>query len=680
MDEHLRCIGRPLSLVVETCIHLLYSHALKEEGLFRIPGSSVKIKRLKYAINAWFVTLASQSELVNDQLYQTRTDLACDHSSLLAIHNIFRDIACHGQQTAWIQALNNPHMNNASYGFNNISSTILEVNNSSNINETTPAYDVHTIAGLLKLYLRELPEPLFTYNLYHQWIDTAARNLDKSRDGDKNEKDLLSALCELVNQLPKSNRNNLGYLIRFLHLLTSYKESNKMTATNLAITMAPSLIWAPSSGKHLVDAHQHNVDISSQIHNDDMQSLSKQINNVGLSTSLNALVIENLIKYAEDIFPEPVQFNIPLLDHVQTMQYPKDQCDRLMERGTKSISPTGLSTASSSSFSSASSNQAINEVRSKIKQATTPSCTTNENLPKSQKPPPIPPHPSARSLVRTNRALPVNGFKQHAPPIPNIANKPSSNDKPTVNINNDLGKESPNLNTLTPAYRPPASLRGTGTIALQTSTKIRPNVPPPSRPNIQYSEQTDDVSRHRTNSKESDGSPHSSRSQSSGKLGDDYVEINRLDLEELGLVDYPNTESTLIPQDTPVFIETSPTFTDISPVISIDTVSGEDISFENDSQSLEHSWTECSAEEDRPNTFAKNPTCGENSTNPDIVDECKLGEPCIKSDVSADKANNRATDNPVSANEINKNSKQKPERPARPPRSFSPKTAQSTLL
>lgn len=33
--------------------------------------------------------------------------------------------------------------------------------------------DPHAVAGTLKLYLRELPEPLLTFNLYREWLEAA---------------------------------------------------------------------------------------------------------------------------------------------------------------------------------------------------------------------------------------------------------------------------------------------------------------------------------------------------------------------------------------------------------------------------------------------------------------------------------------------------------------------------
>lgn len=36
--------------------------------------------------------------------------------------------------------------------------------------------EVHTVAGLLKLYLRELPEPLMTFRLYEPFITAVRRS------------------------------------------------------------------------------------------------------------------------------------------------------------------------------------------------------------------------------------------------------------------------------------------------------------------------------------------------------------------------------------------------------------------------------------------------------------------------------------------------------------------------
>uniref|UniRef100_A0A8C5GWN1 Rho GTPase-activating protein 17 n=1 Tax=Gouania willdenowi TaxID=441366 RepID=A0A8C5GWN1_GOUWI len=99
--------------------------------------------------------------------------------------------------------------------------------------------DPHAVAGALKSYLRELPEPLMTYQLYDDWILASSVS-----DPDKR----LQALWVVCDKLPKSNKTNLRYLVKFLSKLTQDSEANKMTPSNIAIVLGPNLLWAKTEG------------------------------------------------------------------------------------------------------------------------------------------------------------------------------------------------------------------------------------------------------------------------------------------------------------------------------------------------------------------------------------------------------------------------------------------------
>lgn len=53
----------------------------------------------------------------------------------------------------------------------------------------------------------------------------------------------LQALWTVVHKLPKANFDNLSYLIKFFHILSKNHEVNRMSPHNIAIVIAPSLIW-----------------------------------------------------------------------------------------------------------------------------------------------------------------------------------------------------------------------------------------------------------------------------------------------------------------------------------------------------------------------------------------------------------------------------------------------------
>ncbi|XDV44619.1 hypothetical protein PO909_012871 [Leuciscus waleckii] len=135
--------------------------------------------------------------------------------------------------------------------------------------------DPHAVAGALKSYLRELPEPLMTYQMYDEWIQ--ASNVS---DPDKR----LQALWVTCDQLPKNNKANFRYLIKFLAKLAQESDVNKMTPSNIAIVLGPNLLWAKTEG-----------------------SLAE----MAAATSVHVVtIIEPIIQHADWFFPEDVEFNV----------------------------------------------------------------------------------------------------------------------------------------------------------------------------------------------------------------------------------------------------------------------------------------------------------------------------------------------------------------------------------
>jgi len=96
--------------------------------------------------------------------------------------------------------------------------------------------DPHVVAGILKLYFRELPNPLFLYNLYPAIVKSAQIT-------DNEEK--IKYICSLLSSLPRPHRLTAKVLFHFLADVVSNSQVNKMTASNVAIVMAPNLIRDP---------------------------------------------------------------------------------------------------------------------------------------------------------------------------------------------------------------------------------------------------------------------------------------------------------------------------------------------------------------------------------------------------------------------------------------------------
>ncbi|KAM4532380.1 rho GTPase-activating protein 24 isoform 1-T1 [Fundulus diaphanus] len=95
--------------------------------------------------------------------------------------------------------------------------------------------DVHTVASLLKLYLRELPEPVIPFQKYEEFLANA-RLLGKDDEMGMKE------LKRLVESLPPVNYNLLKYICRFLDEVQSYSGVNKMSVQNLATVFGPNIL------------------------------------------------------------------------------------------------------------------------------------------------------------------------------------------------------------------------------------------------------------------------------------------------------------------------------------------------------------------------------------------------------------------------------------------------------
>ncbi|KAK5613638.1 hypothetical protein CRENBAI_018497 [Crenichthys baileyi] len=95
--------------------------------------------------------------------------------------------------------------------------------------------DVHTVASLLKLYLRELPEPVIPFSKYEDFL-TCAQLLAKD------EEEGIQELGNQVNTLPLPNYNLLKYICKFLDQVQSHCNENKMSVQNLATVFGPNIL------------------------------------------------------------------------------------------------------------------------------------------------------------------------------------------------------------------------------------------------------------------------------------------------------------------------------------------------------------------------------------------------------------------------------------------------------
>ncbi|KAK3578728.1 hypothetical protein CHS0354_010110 [Potamilus streckersoni] len=195
--------------------------------------------------------------------------------------------------------------------------------------------DQHTVAGALKQYLRELPEPLLTFDLYPEFLAVCQKPQDQR----------LQALWSVIDKLPKPNYNNFRYLIKFLSKLAERSDVNKMTPSNIAIVIGPNLIWSQGeTGPNMA------------------------------TTGVLSNLVELIIMHADWFFPGEVEFSCTMYSEVTSPVTKKDsQNDQSYDH---------------SKLERTASNQSVSDRTSSSSQGT-PSYTNNETTSPGQTVPAI---------------------------------------------------------------------------------------------------------------------------------------------------------------------------------------------------------------------------------------------------------------------------------------------------
>uniref|UniRef100_A0A3Q1J9J7 Uncharacterized protein n=1 Tax=Anabas testudineus TaxID=64144 RepID=A0A3Q1J9J7_ANATE len=93
--------------------------------------------------------------------------------------------------------------------------------------------DIHSVGSLCKLYFRELPNPLLTYQLYDRFSEAVSAATDEER---------LVKIHNVIQQLPPPHYRTLEFLMRHLSRLATFSSITNMHTKNLAIVWAPNLL------------------------------------------------------------------------------------------------------------------------------------------------------------------------------------------------------------------------------------------------------------------------------------------------------------------------------------------------------------------------------------------------------------------------------------------------------
>ncbi|XP_027714908.1 unconventional myosin-IXa isoform X5 [Vombatus ursinus] len=99
-------------------------------------------------------------------------------------------------------------------------------------------YNIHVIASVFKQWLRELPNPLMTFELYEEFLRAM---------GLQERKETIHGVYSVIDQLSRTHLNTLERLIFHLVRIALQEDTNRMSANALAIVFAPCILRCPDT-------------------------------------------------------------------------------------------------------------------------------------------------------------------------------------------------------------------------------------------------------------------------------------------------------------------------------------------------------------------------------------------------------------------------------------------------
>ncbi|XP_054451914.1 rho GTPase-activating protein 15-like [Anoplopoma fimbria] len=94
--------------------------------------------------------------------------------------------------------------------------------------------DIHVVTGALKMFFRELPEPLFPFRFFQQFVEAVKIKESKLK---------VQAVKKLIQELPKPNQDTMKLLFSHLHRVLGFSRKNLMSTQGIGIVFGPTLMW-----------------------------------------------------------------------------------------------------------------------------------------------------------------------------------------------------------------------------------------------------------------------------------------------------------------------------------------------------------------------------------------------------------------------------------------------------
>ncbi|KAM6955988.1 rho GTPase-activating protein 15 [Lycodopsis pacificus] len=94
--------------------------------------------------------------------------------------------------------------------------------------------DIHVVTGALKMFFRELPEPLFPFRFFQLFVEAVKIKESKLK---------VQAVKKLIQELPKPNKDTMKLLFSHLLRVLDFSRKNLMSTQGIGIVFGPTLMW-----------------------------------------------------------------------------------------------------------------------------------------------------------------------------------------------------------------------------------------------------------------------------------------------------------------------------------------------------------------------------------------------------------------------------------------------------
>ncbi|KAI9534599.1 hypothetical protein NQZ68_012832 [Dissostichus eleginoides] len=102
--------------------------------------------------------------------------------------------------------------------------------------------DVHVVTGALKMFFRELPEPLFPFRAFQPFVEAVKI---------KDSRQKVQAVKKLIQDLPRPNQDTMKLLFSHLHRVLAFSRQNLMSTQGIGIVFGPTLMWPELDGGNM---------------------------------------------------------------------------------------------------------------------------------------------------------------------------------------------------------------------------------------------------------------------------------------------------------------------------------------------------------------------------------------------------------------------------------------------